>query len=148
VAAPPAPAAAAEPHGTLKDALLAEIKRTKAVFFGTVVAQAQRIDVSSDRIVFAFSPAHRLLGEQVEQNRAWLEGLAEKCAGKKVPVVAEVVEPAREQPGAAPAARAAEEPRKPADLKAAVLADPDVRALFDALPSEIRGIEEIPDENP
>jgi DNA polymerase-3 subunit gamma/tau len=146
-AAAPVPQAA-EAHGALKDTLLAEIKRTKAVFFGTVVAQAQRIDVGPDRIVFAFSPAHRLLGEQVQQNRSWLEGLAERCAGKKMTVAAEVAEPPREQTGAAPASRAADEPRKPADLKAAVLADPDVRALFDALPSEIRGIEEIPDENP
>jgi DNA polymerase-3 subunit gamma/tau len=152
VPSPPQAAAAgqqaAEPHRTLKDTLLAEIKRTKAVFFGTVVAQAQRIDVGPDRIVFAFSPAHRLLGEQVQQNRAWLEELAQRCAGKKMNVEAEVAEPPREQSGAAPAARAADEPGKPADLKAAVLADPDVQALFDALPSEIRGIEEIPDENP
>ena len=141
--APPA----AETHAALKDMLLAEIKRTKAVFFGTVVAQAQRIDVTADRIVFAFSPAHKLLGEQVQQNRAWLETLAERCAGRRMPVVAEVVEPAREQAGGPPAANVPEEPKKPADLKAVVLADPDVRALFDTLPSEIRGIEEIPDEN-
>jgi len=146
--APPATAPpAAETRAALKDTLLAEIKRTKAVFFGTVVAQAQRIDVTADRIVFAFSPAHKLLGEQVQQNRAWLETLAERCAGRRMPVVAEVVEPAREQAGGPPAANAPEEPKKPADLKAVVLADPDVRALFDTLPSEIRGIEEIPDEN-
>jgi DNA polymerase-3 subunit gamma/tau len=151
---PPAePSAAASvpsavPPGSLKDALLAEIKRTKAVFFGTVVAQAQRIDVEPDRIAFVFAAAHRLLGEQVQQNRAWLEGLAERIAGRKMPVVVEVAGAGRAPSEPAAPTPAAEEPRKPDDLKAAVLADPAVKALFDVLPSEIRGIEELPDEKP
>ena len=70
--------------------------------------------------------------------------IAERFAGRKVPVRSEVAEAGREQPQAAAAAG----PRKPADLKAAVLADPAVQALFDRLPSEIRGIEELPDEKP
>ena len=41
--------ATGEGAGGLKDALLAEIKRTKKFFHGTVVAQARRIDMEGDR---------------------------------------------------------------------------------------------------
>ena len=43
----PSPPAAAPARGTagVKDALLAEIQKTKKLFYGTVIAQAQRIDV-------------------------------------------------------------------------------------------------------
>jgi len=126
--------------------LLAEIQADEGRLFGTVVAQAQRIDVTADRIVFAFSPA----------TSCWASRCSRTAPGS------------RRSPSGAPAGgcrwsprsssqrasrpeghrrKRPEEPKKPADLKAVVLADPDVRALFDTLPSEIRGIEEIPDEN-
>ena len=34
-------------RGNFKDALLAEIRKTKAVFYNTVVAQAQKIEVAA-----------------------------------------------------------------------------------------------------
>jgi hypothetical protein len=40
--------------GEVKDAFLAEVRRHKKFFYGTVIAQAQRIDVEPGRIVFTF----------------------------------------------------------------------------------------------
>ena len=42
----------APPSGDFKDALLAEIKKAKAVFYNMVVAQAQKIEVAGDRVTF------------------------------------------------------------------------------------------------
>jgi hypothetical protein len=67
-----------------KDALLAEIRRGKAVFYNTVVAQAQRIEVTLDRVTFSFLPNQRALRDAFEQNRAWLEGLTLQVAGRKI----------------------------------------------------------------
>src|SRR5205823_5100713 len=68
VTAPVAKAAAAPvkaiesriPDPGLKDKLLAEIRSGKATFYNTVVAQAQRIDVTNDRVTFVFGQARRL----------------------------------------------------------------------------------------
>ena len=62
----------------LKDAFLAEIRAGKGFFYNTVVAQAQRIDVTDDAITFTFSPTHRALREQFTEARAWLESAAER----------------------------------------------------------------------
>ena len=37
------------------------MQKAKKFFYGTVIAQAQRIDVEGDRVVFAFAPQHRAL---------------------------------------------------------------------------------------
>ena len=50
------------------------MQKTKKFFYGTVVAQAQRIDVEGDRVVFTFAPQHRALQAQLEQNRAVARG--------------------------------------------------------------------------
>jgi DNA polymerase-3 subunit gamma/tau len=71
-----------------RQAFLAAIQRTRAVFYNTVVAQAQRIEADGDRILFTFLPTHRILREQVEQNRALLESLAAQVAGRKMAVAA------------------------------------------------------------
>jgi hypothetical protein len=70
-----------------KDALLAEIRSAKVVFYSTVVAQAQRIDVAADRVTFTFSSAQRALRDALEQNRTWLETLAQQLGGRKISVV-------------------------------------------------------------
>ena len=82
----PAQRAAPAPAGALKDALLAEIRKSKGVFYSTVVAQAQRIDVIPGTVTFAFSANQGALRAMFEQNRAWLESVAEKLAGRKVAV--------------------------------------------------------------
>ena len=50
----------------LKDAFLGEIRKAKKFFYGTVVAQAQRIDLEGDKVVFVFGPQHRALRAQLE----------------------------------------------------------------------------------
>ena len=73
---------------SFKDALLAEIRKGKTVFYNTVVAQAQKIEVDGDRDhVHAFAEGQRTLRDMFEQNRAWLETLAQQVAGRRIPVV-------------------------------------------------------------
>ena len=119
--------------------LLAEIRKGKKVFYETVVAQAQRIDVDADRVTFAFTPGQRTLRDVFEQQRAWLETLAQQVAGKKVTVTSVQVDAA-----ATPQA-SSEKPA--ADRKAALreqaLADSGVQALLEVFPAEIRDVEEV-----
>src|SRR5258706_2247455 len=91
-----APATNPEPRlpgsdsGSLKDKLLAEIKSGKATFYNTVVAQAQRIEVTGDRISFVFGPAQSTLRGWFDQQKAWLDAAAERVAGKKIAVTSEL----------------------------------------------------------
>ncbi len=119
---------------------LMEIRKAKVMFYNTVVAQAQKIDFGSDRVTFAFLPAHRILGEQVEQNRPWLEQIAGAVAGRKMTVGAaqsEAAVDALPPPGSPVAAS------KPADLKTTAMTDSAVQAMLDVFPAEIENVEEI-----
>jgi DNA polymerase III subunit gamma/tau len=134
---------AVAPTSSLKDALLAEIRSGKGFFYNTVVAQAQKIDVTDDRVTFTFLPAHRALREQFDQSRPWLEAAAERLTGRKIVVSAVQAagdngEPAVEQQAAAPAAQKR-------DLKAEALESSGVQALLDVFPAEIRDVEEMKD---
>jgi DNA polymerase-3 subunit gamma/tau len=158
--APVTPAAKspiAPPAGNLKDQLLAEIRGGKGFFYNTVVAQAQRIDVTADRVTFTFLPAHRALREQFDQTRAWLESTAERLAGHPVSVVA--VQSDSPAPAAQGAPESAESPPprsespqpglSPArpdgarDLKAEALESSAVQAMLDVFPAQIRDVEEM-----
>ena len=106
-----------------------------------VVAQAQTIDVSVDRVTFTFSAGQRALRETFEQHRSWLESTAEKIAGRRVAVTAE-------QADAVAAASAVPEPLDPAAMKKSALreqalADAGVQAMLDVFPAEIRDVEEM-----
>jgi DNA polymerase III subunit gamma/tau len=126
----------------IKDAFLAEIRAGKGFFYNTVVAQAQRIDVTDEAITFTFSPTQRALREQCTEARAWLESAAEKAAGRRIKVTAvggEVgaVPPKAEQPkGDSPAAGKR-------DLKAEAMSSSAVQAMLDVFPAEIRDVEEM-----
>jgi DNA polymerase III subunit gamma/tau len=130
--------------GELKDAFLAETRRAKKFFYGTVVAQA-RIDFESERVVFAFTPQHRALRAQFEQMRPWLETTATQLAGRRMAVVS-----AESSTGAANAgenAASAKAATAPGDdgreaLKEKALAEPNVRALLDVFAAEITDVEE------
>jgi hypothetical protein len=147
VATPPAPGAAAAPRGSaglahggsFKDALLAEIRKSKAVFYNTVVAQAQKIEVAPDRVTFTFSATQGALRSMVEQNRAWLESVAQQIAGRKVTVTS--------TNGAENAAPPSPEESPKADRKSALreqaMGDPGVQALLEVFPVEIRDVEEM-----
>jgi DNA polymerase-3 subunit gamma/tau len=128
---------AAEPGG-FKDALLGEIRKSKAVFYNTVVAQAQKIDVSAGRVTFTFSPNQRTLRDMFEQNRLWLESLAERLAGRKV-----AVESAPAADSAAAAGAASGPTDRKSALKEQALADAGVKALLEVFPGEIRDVEEM-----
>src|SRR5262245_658059 len=126
---------------TFKDAFLAEIRRTKVVFYNTVVAQAQKIDVAMDRITFTFSPTQRTLRDVFDQNRAWLESTAEQVARRKVGVSAVQTEPASAESSAtAPPDPAAV---KKASLREQAMADSGVQAFLEVFPAEIRDVEEM-----
>jgi len=168
--APVAPTAKASiaPTSGIKDQLLAEIRAGKQFFYNTVVAQAQRIDVTDDRVTFTFLPAHRALREQFEQSRVWLESTAERLAGHKVSVVAvQAPSPEASATRGAPSSQAApgqESPAGPAggpsspakstgpagakphgkrDLKAEALESSAVQAMLEVFPAEIRDVEEM-----
>jgi len=132
---------------SLKDALLAEIRKSKAVFYNTVVAQAQRIEAEGDRVTFTFSPAQRALKDQFEQNRVWLESIAQQAAGRKIVVSSAQTEaeaasaPAAKEAAAAGSGDAAAS-RKSA-LREKALADAGVQALLEVFPAEIRDVEEM-----
>src|SRR4051812_36479860 len=129
--------------GELKESLLNEIRKSKKYFYGTVVAQAQRIDIDGDRVVFTFAPQHRALRDQLEQSRGWLDGLASQLSGRKMTVAA------LEGMGtAAPAQTASDAPGQPAstdrqqDLRQQALADSGVQAMLDVFAAEIKDVEE------
>jgi DNA polymerase III subunit gamma/tau len=136
-----AAAPAAGPGGDLKDAFLAEIRRAKKFFHGTVIAQAQRIDVDGDRIVFTFGPTHRALRAQVEQSRAWLESVASEVAGRRMSVEAVEAAPASARGAVPPGAPPAEDRRQA--LKERALSDSGVQAMLDVFAAEIKDVEEM-----
>jgi DNA polymerase-3 subunit gamma/tau len=147
--APPPPAppkAAARETGDLKDTLLEEIRKQKKFFYGTVVAQAQQIDVDGDKVVFAFGPQHRALRSQLEQNRAWLEETASQIAGKKIRVLAsEGVQSAGNAARASDAGGESEgrSPSVKEALKQRALSDTGVQTMLDVFAAEIKDVEEM-----
>jgi DNA polymerase-3 subunit gamma/tau len=132
------PAGAAD----LRDAFLSELRKSRKFFYGTVVAQAQRIDIESDRVVFTFAPQHRALRVQLDQSRVWLDPLASQLWGRKMTVVSAEGGPAPSRPGApAPASPAPEKDRQ-SDLRQQALADSGVQAMLDVFAAEIKDVEE------
>jgi DNA polymerase-3 subunit gamma/tau len=125
----------------LKEAFLSEVRQSKKFFYGTVVAQAQRIDIDGDRVVFTFAPQHRALRGQLDQTRTWLDALASQLSGRKMTVAsAEGIAPSRA--GApAPTAEAPETDRQ-SDLRQQALADSGVQAMLDVFAAEIKDVEE------
>jgi DNA polymerase-3 subunit gamma/tau len=134
----PTPAATPAASGRpLQDAVLDELRRTRKLFFGTVVAQASTIAIEGDVLTFGFAPQHKVLKAKLEQDRPMIEALAQQVAGRRISVVAVDVAPgARES---AKAAASDEQER----LKQRALADSAVQAMLDVFPAEIREIEEI-----
>ena len=129
----------------LKDALVAEIKRSKAGFYNMTVAQASAIVVEGDKVVFTFTDAQRFLLQQVEQARPWLEPMATRIAGRRIAVEGVLgarrgdeggISPAADDPGAGAAPG-------DADLKAEAASDPDMKTLLEFLPLEIRSVEKL-----
>jgi DNA polymerase-3 subunit gamma/tau len=150
VASKPAPAStpatpesdtvAPAPAG-LKDKFLAEIKSGKSTLYNIAIAQAQRIDVTDERITFTFASNQNVARMQLDQNRAWLEGIAQRLTGRKIQVTSAQLQAGAAPPaGSAPAAAAAAPTR---DLKEEAKSSPSIQAMLDVFPAEIRDVEEI-----
>ncbi len=139
-AGPPAPGGGTSAQ--LRDAFLAGIEKKRPMLYGTMVAQAERIDAEGDRIVFRYSPIKTMMAEQVSQHRAWLEELAASVAGRRIAVTADV---AKGEPGAllGKGGRASAPAAPERDLKAEALKDPVLQSLLDVIPSEVKDITEL-----
>ena len=135
----------------VKDTFLGEIRKAKKFFYGTVVAQAQRIDVEGDKVVFTFGPQHRALRAQLDQNRPWLEAAASQLGGRKMTVAAAegtgvATNQSSAPSGAAAASAHAAEPAgadRQQALKDRALADNGVQTMLDVFAAEIKDIEEM-----
>src|SRR3954469_3942869 len=155
-APPPKPAAAPVPPkaaeaapartGNFKDALLNEIRKSKMVFYSTVCAQAQKIEVAGDAVTFTFSPNQRTLLNMFEKDRAWLEAIAQQVAGRRIAVSgvqadggAAAAEPAK---NGGQAAASGPDDKKSA-LREQAMADAGVQAMLEVFPAEIRDVEEM-----
>jgi DNA polymerase-3 subunit gamma/tau len=139
-------AADAPASGNFKDALLAKIKSGKAVFYNMVVAQAQKIDVAGDRVTFTFSPNQRALRDTFEQQRAWLESIAQQVTGRRITAACVLATASTADAGQAVGDGKSAE-KKSADRKSALreqaLADAGVQTMLEVFPAEIRDVEEM-----
>jgi len=134
----------------IKNALLTAIKSAKKFFYGTVVAQAKQIEVSGDRVTFVFSPTHRTLQEQFEQQRSWLESKATEIMSRKIVVVAKQAEvdpdeSAGGEEGDSPLQDQAAEGSETLDtsLEKEAMAEAAVQEMLDVLPAQIRDVKKI-----
>jgi DNA polymerase-3 subunit gamma/tau len=129
-----APSTLAPVSGSFKDALLAEIRKSKAVFYNMVVAQAQKIEVADDRVTFTFAPNQRALRDTFEQSRAWLESVGQQVAGRRIVFAAQ---------NEAPVEGVKTGPDRKTMLREQALADAGVQTLLEVFPAEIRDVEEM-----
>ena len=146
--------AAAAPEAGLKDALLAEIRKQKVVFYNTIVAQAQKIEVAGDRVTFTFSPNHRTLRDAFEEKRTWLESVALQAVGRRIAIAsvqsdvrgstpAAVTSGAAQPPNGGQVETVQQTPDRKAALRDQALADAGVQAMLEMFPAEIRDVEEM-----
>src|SRR4029079_17555221 len=139
----------------LKESFLEEIRKTKKFFYNTVVAQA-KIEFEGERLLFTFSPQHRALRAQLEQNRPFLEQTASQLAGRKMVVAAAegggptspAAPPAGARAGFVETSSAADASSvggsdKKQELKDRALADSGVQTMLDVFAAEIKDVEEM-----
>jgi DNA polymerase III subunit gamma/tau len=129
--------------GTLKGSLLSEIKAAKPVFYNVVVAAAYRIDVTPGAVSVIFQPNQKVAKQQCEEQRAWLQGLAEKVMGAPVVVSISVNEGATAPtpPQPPPAAQAARP--SPEEVTRDAMANATVQAVLEIFPVEKTTVEEL-----
>jgi hypothetical protein len=129
--------------GSVKDTYLDEIRRARGAFHGSVVAQAQRIEFESDRIVFQFSGTQTFQSDQVWQNKDWLEKLALQVAGRRLAVVAQSAAVETGTGAAGSPGSGAAQAKQAADLKAEALANPAVQAMLGIFAADITDVTEL-----
>jgi DNA polymerase III gamma/tau subunit len=130
----------------LRDAFLEEVRKAKKFFYGTVVAQAQRVEMQTDRLVFTFAQKDRLLRSQFDQapTRAWLEALATKLAGRRIGIASleATGAPAKgDTPMQATASTSGGD--RQSELRQQALADSGVQAMLDVFAADIKNVEEM-----
>jgi DNA polymerase III subunit gamma/tau len=125
-----------------KDAFLEEIRKLKKFFYGTVIAQAQSIEVEGDHVRFSFAPQHRALKAQLEQTRPLLETTATQLAGRRMTIVATEGAPLPASPASGQVAAPADADKRAA-LREQALADSGVQAMLDVFAAEIKDVEEM-----
>ena len=113
------------------------------VFYSTVCAQAQKIDVAADRVTFTFSPNQKALLTMFQQNRGWLESVAQQVAGRRVAVAGIQADAAASSPAAHTQSADAQSADKKNALRDKALADAGVQAMLEVFPAEIRDVEEM-----
>jgi len=138
----------------LKEKFLSELKSSKSTFYNLVVASAFRIDVSPSGIVFTFLPNQKNAKSQCDEQKAWLQSIAEKITGRPVPVSIVVADTplsasAREQsgelrrdPAVAASGREGGQKASPEELKAEAMANSTVQAVLEIFPVDKTTIEE------
>jgi hypothetical protein len=129
----------------LRDAFLAEVKKTKAKFiYNTLIASARRVEVSDGVITFVFGLRPSTLQGQFEAQRASLEEIATSLAGRSMRIATlEEKEAAPGSAGSGSGARANATVGDQDKLKAAVMNEPAVQAMLDVFPAEIKDVEEM-----
>ena len=139
------PAPGALGGSALKDAVLAEARKSSAMMYNTVLIQAQKLDMLGDRLILTFAASFKF-GPAFEKYRATLEGIATKLAGRKITVEADgrgAESAAPDAPDAPRASPSVVRSEKQAALKEQALADTGVQALLEVFPAEIRDVEEL-----
>ena len=135
-----------------KAKLMAAIKQEKKFFYGTVVAQAQRIELAPETMTFTFTPGQKTLAAQLAQNMAWLEEMAETVLGRKVAILSAqgMVSPTESlavDPSRAPVEPVTPETKtgsQPVDtLRPRVMDDTFVKAMVDVLSAEIDDVQKL-----
>jgi DNA polymerase-3 subunit gamma/tau len=148
-AAPSSPAPSTAGLADVKEAFLAEVQKSKKFFYGTVIAQAQKIEIQTDRVVLTYAPQHRALRAQLDQMRAWLEEVISRIAGRRMSVVGAegtTTTPAsagRAAAGAGEGPTLNSPPDRQSALKQQALADSGVQAMLDVFAAEIKEVEEM-----
>jgi len=128
--------------GGLKDKFLAEIRSSKNTLYSLAVAQAQRIDVTDDRITFTFAANQNVARMQLDSNKEWLEGVAQRLTGRRIQVTSAQMQAADAAPASSAAPSGASSAPK-RDLKEEARSSPSIQAMLDVFPADIRDVEEF-----
>jgi DNA polymerase III subunit gamma/tau len=129
------------PAGGLKDKLLAEIRSSKNTLYSLAVAQAQRIDVTDDRITFTFASNQNVARMQLDSSTEWLEGVAQRLTGRRIQVASAQLQADPSPASSAAPAAASSAPKR--DLKEEARSSPSIQAMLDVFPADIRDVEEF-----
>ena len=128
------------PESDVVPRLVSSIREGNKTLFSMVVAQAQKIEIAGDNVVFTFAPTHKSLSAQLETKRAWVEQLAQSAAGRKLRLL---IKEGAQAPMAAVSSSDAARGARAADLKARAKAEPTVQAVLDVFGGEIEDVEEL-----